>query len=68
MANRTVADDGFASDDLGDDGDFVVGEQHPNAFADRSGVTTDRDKMSVTARADRNVTRETQHAFRTWFE
>ena len=63
MANRTVVDDGFAFDDLGDDGDFVVGKQDPNAFADRSGITTDRDKMSVAGRADRNVTSETQHTF-----
>jgi hypothetical protein len=63
MANGAVADDGFALYDLGDDGNVVVGKQHANAFADRSGVAADRDKMSVAARADRNVTSETQHAF-----
>jgi len=63
MANRAVADDGFAFNDLGDDGDFVVGEQHANAFADRGSVAADHDKMSVAARADRDVASETQDAF-----
>jgi hypothetical protein len=62
MANGAVADDGFAFDDLSDDGNVVVGKQHANAFADRSGVTADRDKLSVGTHADRNVTSETQHA------
>jgi hypothetical protein len=62
MTNCPIADDGFTFDDLSDDGNVIVGKQHANAFADRSGVTADRDKLSVAAHADRNVTSETQHA------
>ena len=63
MANCTVADDGLTFDDLGDDDDLVVGEQHADAFADNSRVPTNRNKMSVTTRADRNVTSKTQYTF-----
>jgi hypothetical protein len=65
MANCPVADDGFTFDDLGNDDDLVVGEQHADAFADYSRVATNRNKMSVTTGADRNVTSKTQYAFRT---
>ena len=52
MANRTITDNGLALDDLGDDGDVIVSEQHANAFADRAGVAADRDEMSVAVRAN----------------
>ena len=64
MANCPVADDGFAFDDLSDDGDFVISEEDAHAFADRRSIAADGNKMSVTARADRNVTSKTQNAFR----
>jgi hypothetical protein len=63
MANRAVADDGFAFDDLSDHSDFIVRQQHAHAFADRSGVAADRDKVTVAVRADYDVTSETQDAF-----
>jgi hypothetical protein len=52
MANGTITDNGFALEDLGHDGDVIVSEQHANAFADRSGVAADGDKMSIATRAD----------------
>lgn len=63
MANRPVADNRFAFDDLRYDGDFVFGEEDAHAFADRRGIATDGNKVSVAARADRNVTSKTQNAF-----
>jgi hypothetical protein len=63
MTNSPVADDGFTFDDLGDDRYLVVGEQHANAFANSSRVTTDGDQLSITMQADRNVTSKTQDAF-----
>jgi hypothetical protein len=64
MANRSVADDGFAFNDLGNNSDLVVREQHANAFTDRRRVAANRDEMSVAARANRNIASETEHAFR----
>jgi hypothetical protein len=43
MAHRPVADDGFTFDNLGDEGDFIIREQHADAFANRGGVAADRD-------------------------
>jgi hypothetical protein len=65
MANRAVADNGSAFDDLGDDGDSVVGKQYANAFTDCCGGAADRDKMSIAVHADRNITSETHNAFGT---
>ena len=63
MTNCPVADDGFTFDDLSDDSDFIVGQQHADAFADCSGVAADGDKMAITTRAHRDVTSKTQDAF-----
>ncbi len=56
MANRPIADNGFAFDDLRYDGDFVVSKEDAHTFTNRCSIAADSDKMSVTVRADRNVT------------
>jgi hypothetical protein len=62
MPNSSIANDRFALNDLSDDIDFVVSEQHTNTFADSCRIAADRDKLSVATHADRNVAREAQDA------
>ena len=68
MANRTVADDWFALNDLGDDGDIVVRKKDANTLTDHAGVAADCDQVPVAGRMDRDVTGETEDTFCTRFQ
>jgi hypothetical protein len=63
MTDRSVAYDRFALDDLGEHVDVVFGKENANAFADRSGVSTDGNEKTLVADTNPNVARETQDAF-----
>lgn len=62
MPNGSIADDGFALNDLSDDIDFIVREKHTNTFANGCRIAADRDKLSVATHADGDVAREAQDA------
>jgi hypothetical protein len=63
MPNGSVADNGFAFDDLSDDIDFVVSEQDSHTFAYSCCVATDGDQLPVASHMNRDVARETGNAF-----
>ena len=63
MADCAVAHDGLAFDDFGDDVQLFIRHRYTDAFANRSRVATDCEKLTVAVHANRDVPREAQDAF-----
>jgi hypothetical protein len=64
MADRAVAHDQLAFDDFRNKVDLLVRKDNTNAFAYRTCVAADRDKLAVMAGdAHRDVASEAQEAF-----
>jgi hypothetical protein len=65
MTNRTITHDGLAFDHFRDNLDSFIEQGYANAFADRAGVTTNGDKLTVIVRAHGDIAREAENAFPT---
>ena len=65
MTYRAIADDRLALDDFHEHVQMVIGEDHPDMFTYRGGVSTDTDEVPIAVHANSDVACEAQNAFRT---